>query len=247
MQLKYLTLAGLAPGPACSLSKRTIECSFTTDASKGDTCESLAGVWGLSVQGLQQLNPGITCPGLDTTKTYCVIGTVNEDGPSVMPTTTMFTTTTSKSPAPTTTTTTASVSTNSPAMPGIVENCDGFYKVSSGDHCDTIAEAYGITTAQLLSWNNEINDSCSNLWLDYYICIHVPGTTTTIPATPKPTEDPGSGPTPQMPGIVDSCDEYYKISSGDNCDTISKSYDISTAQFKSWNAEVNDSTSPSLF
>lgn len=74
MQLKYLTVAGLAPGLVCALSKRTIECSFTTAASKGDTC-------------------------------------------------------------------------------------DGFYKVSSGDHCDTIAETYGITTAQLLSWNSEINDS----------------------------------------------------------------------------------------
>jgi LysM repeat protein len=44
-------------------------------------------------------------------------------------------------------------------MPGIAENRDGFYKISSGDQCDTIAKAYGISTAQLLSWNNEIDDS----------------------------------------------------------------------------------------
>jgi LysM repeat protein len=44
-------------------------------------------------------------------------------------------------------------------MPGIVDNCDGFYKVSSGDQCDTIAKANGISTAQLKSWNSEINDS----------------------------------------------------------------------------------------
>ncbi|GLA81310.1 hypothetical protein AtubIFM56815_004954 [Aspergillus tubingensis] len=68
MQLKYLTIAGLAPGVACALSKRTTECSFTTDASKGDTCDSLADAWGLSVEGLQHLNPGITCPDPDTTK-----------------------------------------------------------------------------------------------------------------------------------------------------------------------------------
>lgn len=88
---------------------------------------------------------------------------------------------------------------------------------------------------------------CSNLWLDYYICIHVPGSTTTTPETPEPTEDPGSSPTPQMPGIVDNCDEYYKVASGDNCETISKSYGISTAQFKSWNTKVNDGTHASLF
>ncbi|PYH37474.1 uncharacterized protein BO87DRAFT_404513 [Aspergillus neoniger CBS 115656] len=246
MQLKYLTVAGLAPGLVCALSKRTIECSFTTAASKGDTCDSFADVWGLSIEGLQQLNPSITCPDLDTTKLYCVIGTVSDDTSSTMSTTTMSSSTTSKSlvTTPSTiTTTTAAVPTNSPAMPGIVDNCDGFYKVSSGDHCDTIAETYGITTAQLLSWNSEINDSCSNLWLDYYICIHVPGSTTTTPETPEPTEDPGSSPTPQMPGIVDNCDEYYKVASGDNCETISKSYGISTAQFKSWNIKVNDDCS----
>lgn len=74
----------------------------------------------------------------------------------------MPSTTTSKSSVPTPSTiktTTADVPTNSPTMPGIVDNCDGFYKVSSGDHCDTIAETYGITTAQLVSWNSEINDS----------------------------------------------------------------------------------------
>lgn len=162
MQLKYLTVAGLAPGLVCALSKRTIECSFTTAASKGDTCDSFADVWGLSIEGLQQLNPSITCPDLDTTKLYCVIGTVSDDTSSAMSTTTMSSSTTSKSlvTTPSTiTTTTAAVPTNSPAMPGIVDNCDGFYKVSSGDHCDTIAETYGITTAQLLSWNSEINDS----------------------------------------------------------------------------------------
>ncbi|PWY82543.1 LysM domain-containing protein [Aspergillus eucalypticola CBS 122712] len=230
MQLKYLTIAGLAPGLSCALSKRTIECSFTTDVSKGDTCDSFA-------DGLQQLNPGITCPDLDTTKSYCVNGTVSDDAPSTMSTTTMSATTTAKSsvPTPTTiTTTTAAVPTNSPAMPGIVDNCDEFYKVSFGDHCDTIAET---------CWNSEINDSCSNLWLDYYICLHGPGSTATTPETPEPTEDPGSSPTPQMPGIVEHCDEYYKVASGDKCEAISKSYDISTAQFKSWNTKVNDDCS----
>lgn len=168
MPLKYLIVAGLVPGLACALSKPTIECSFTTAASPGDTCGSLADAWGLSVESLQQLNPGITCPGLDTSKSYCVIGTVNDDVPSTTLTTTMSMTTTPKASGPTTTTSTVSAPTNSPTMPGIVRNCDGFHKVSSGDHCDTIAQAYGISTAQLLSWNSEIDDSekhLSNLFL----------------------------------------------------------------------------------
>jgi hypothetical protein len=35
---------------------------------------------------------------------------------------------------------------------------------------------------------------CTNLWLDYYVCVHVPGATTTT-QPPKPTEP--SGRTPQ--------------------------------------------------
>ncbi|KAF7133667.1 hypothetical protein CNMCM5793_004965 [Aspergillus hiratsukae] len=143
----------------------------------------------------------MTCMGLDTSKLYCVIGTVTDDGPGTMLTTTTSTTTR-------TTTTTSSAPTNSPTMPGIADNFDGFYKISSGDQCDMIANAHGISTAQLKSWN-----SCSNLWLDYYICVHVPGATTTAPGAPEPTEDPGSGPSPQLPGIVGNCDEFYDFES----------------------------------
>ncbi|KAB8067108.1 hypothetical protein BDV29DRAFT_186741 [Aspergillus leporis] len=238
MQLTHLAAAGFIPGLACALSRRAVECSFTTSAAKGDTCQSFASNWGLSVDGLQQLNPGITCPGLDTSKLYCVIGTVTDDGPGTTLTTTTSTTTTTR-----TTTTTSSAPTKSPIMPGIADNCDGFYKISSGDQCDTIAKAHGISTAQLRSWNSEINNSCSNLWLDYYICVHVPGATTTAPGTPEPTADPGSGPSPQLPGIINNCDGFFKVSSGDTCDSITKAHGISTTQFKSWNTGINDNCS----
>lgn len=42
-------------------------------------------------------------------------------------------------------------------MPGLAANCDGFYKVASGDSCDTIASKNSITTTQFKSWNTEIN------------------------------------------------------------------------------------------
>ncbi|KAI9368307.1 hypothetical protein BJX61DRAFT_546657 [Aspergillus egyptiacus] len=98
-------------------------------------------------------------------------------------------------------------------MPGIAENCDAFYLISSGDQCDSIASRHSIIIDQLKSWNGEINDNCSNLWLGYYICVHVPGATTTSQA-PEPTPDP-SEPTPQMPGVAENCDEFYQVSSGD--------------------------------
>ncbi|KAJ5097814.1 hypothetical protein N7532_004815 [Penicillium argentinense] len=178
-----LLLAGVVPAIASAraLSRRAVDCSFTTNPSTGDTCESFARSWCLTVDNLKALNPGLACPNIGTTKWYCVIEPTNE-----------------------------------PAMPGIVDNCDGFYKVSSGDQCDTIAADHGISKAQFLEWNTELNErkpisssrpkippplasqrsnipllqhiECSNFWLDYYVCVHVPGATT--------------GPQPQMPGII---------------------------------------------
>ncbi|KAJ5987857.1 hypothetical protein N7481_003067 [Penicillium waksmanii] len=103
--------------------------------------------WGLLVDNLKQLNPGISCPDLDASRSYCVIGTATEEPSSTTSTsTTTKTTIISKS-----TTTTVTAPSNSPTMPGVASNCDGFYQVSSGDQCDTIAAKYGISEAQFKS------------------------------------------------------------------------------------------------
>ncbi|KAH1350123.1 hypothetical protein KXX63_004129 [Aspergillus fumigatus] len=60
-----------------------------------------------------------------------------------------------------------------PQMPGIVSNYAKFYQVKSGDSCWSIENAAGITLAQFRSWNTQIDESCTNLWVDYYVCIGV--------------------------------------------------------------------------
>ena len=188
MQLTPLQVlaAGLLPGmvSAQALSPRAVDCMFETNADAGMTCESFAASWGQSVDELQRLNPGITCPNLDASKAYCVIGTVTVDpipsssssSSSTSSTTTTSTSTTLKTTTTTTvSTTTTKVSTtsskssttaapapsNSPAMPGLAANCDKFYKIASGDTCDTIASKNGITTSQFKTWNTEINAGMS--------------------------------------------------------------------------------------
>lgn len=148
MQLTHMITAGLVPG----LVSAAVECDFATSADSGATCESFAGSWGLSVTDLQNLNPGISCPSLDTSKSYCVIGTVTDAPPATTAPTTTFKTTT-KAPSPT------AEPSNSPQMPGVAGNCDRFYKVSSGDSCDAIAQKNGISSAQFKSWNSKIDDS----------------------------------------------------------------------------------------
>ncbi|KAH1561607.1 hypothetical protein KXX28_005546 [Aspergillus fumigatus] len=58
-------------------------------------------------------------------------------------------------------------------LPGIVSNYAKFYQVKSGDSCWSIENAAGITLAQFRSWNTQIDESCTNLWVDYYVCIGV--------------------------------------------------------------------------
>ncbi|KAJ5369412.1 hypothetical protein N7509_014024 [Penicillium cosmopolitanum] len=217
MRLTATLAAGAIPATTAALTPRAVDCDFSTTADAGDTCSSFASNWGLSVDNLKQLNPGISCPDLDASKSYCVIGTVTEERSSTTSTsTTTKPTTTSKS-----TTTTVTAPSNSPTMPGVASNCDGFYQVSSGDQCDTIAAKYGISEAQFKSWNSQVDTRCSNLWLDYY------------PA----------GPTPQMPGIVSNCKKYHLIADGDSCYSINTAAKITLAQPRTWNTQVDASCS----
>jgi hypothetical protein len=57
----------------------SVSCDFQTAPDDGDTCDVFASNWGLSVQQLIDLNPTITCPNLDTTTTWCVVGKVTQD------------------------------------------------------------------------------------------------------------------------------------------------------------------------
>ncbi|OBT40352.1 hypothetical protein VE00_08469 [Pseudogymnoascus sp. WSF 3629] len=246
MQFHYLIAVCLLPellAAAAVPMRRDVSCSFSVAASVGDTCETFSGSWGLSVDQFQKLNPDTQCPALDDSKNYCVIGTVTSPTGSA-PTSTAKPTTTTAAPTSTTqvpsTTTSVAPTGPSPTMPGIVAECDQFYKIASGDQCDTIEVKFGINDSDFKKWNSETNAECSNLWLDYYVCVHVPGATTTSPGTPTPTN---SGPTPQMPGIVAECDQFYKIASGDQCGTIESKFGISDSDFKKWNSETNDQCS----
>lgn len=171
MHTSYILVgaAGLVPALIAAqhseMLKRGVDCAFATAPDRGATCESFASAWGLSVEDLQKLNPGISCPNIVVGQDYCVIGEVTADPtttskPTTPSTTSKVSTTTSTPPKTTTSPTTgAPAPSNSPAMPGLAENCDKFYKVASGDTCDAIAKKNSITVAQFRSWNSLIDAS----------------------------------------------------------------------------------------
>ncbi|CAI7592359.1 unnamed protein product [Penicillium pancosmium] len=224
-----------------NFSRRGIDCSFSTVPSTGDTCETFADSWGIAVDDLKSLNPDLDCSKFDDGTEYCVSGEANDNEPtettttSTDPETTTGVTTSSSTKTTEAPSTTSSASDHEPTQPGLSENCDKFHKVVDGDSCDAIEASAGITHSQFSEWNPYINDKCSNIWLDYYVCIHVPGATTTS-AAPSPTDD---GKPPTQSGIAANCDKFHKVSSGDQCDSIETEFKITHDQFIKWNPSIS--------
>ncbi|RYP03040.1 hypothetical protein DL765_010618 [Monosporascus sp. GIB2] len=199
--------------------------------------------WGITMEDFVRWNSslGVGCRAYAVGKSYCV-----EAYGEPKPTTSLPPpSTTTKNPTELPTTTTAPKHTNgietpTPIHPGMVDNCDAFYLVKSGDGCSTIAEKHGITLKELVTWNPEIGDTCSGLWKDVNVCVSVIGHTTV------PTE-PDNGieiPKPTQPGMVKNCDTFYKVKSGDSCGNIAKNSGINLDEFVEWNTGVrgNDCT-----
>ena len=73
-------------------------------------------------------------------------------------------------------------------------SCTKYYSVISGDICWNIINKYGITLAQLTSFNPGLN--CNNLQVGQNLCVTQGSTPTPIPPTPTPKPTPTPSPTP---------------------------------------------------
>lgn len=198
----------------------------------GDNCGAIASSSGISLAQFHTWNPrvGTDCLGLWADVHVCtgIIGFT----PGTLTTTTR--------PA-TTTTAGNGIATPQPIQPGMVGNCNRFYLVKPGDGCAAIAASNGISTTQFYGWNPEVGTSCAGLWANVNVCVGVVGSTPTTRAPPVTTTAAGNGittPTPVQPNMVRNCNRFYKVRSGDICDTIASRNGISLAQLYSWNPDV---------
>ncbi|OAQ60452.1 LysM domain-containing protein [Pochonia chlamydosporia 170] len=226
-------------------SRRSVICSFSTAASNGNTCQSFAGAWGLTLDQFVSLNPGLSCPNLVAGHSYCVVGTVS---------TVTTTSTTSSSTPPVTTSTTLSdstktastttaakpgngITTPTPIQPDMVSNCDAFYFVKKGDTCTKIASQYKLSLSDFQTWNPKVGSDCTGLWANTYACVSVIG------YSPPPTSTLSSGngiqtPTPTQPGIVNNCAKFQFIQNGDTCANVASKNGISLERFLQWNPQA---------
>lgn len=190
----------------------------------GDSCDAIARSHGITFANFFAWNPEVKsdCGGLWANVNVCV-GVIG------------FTPSITTAPA-TTTTAGNGIATPTPIQPGMVSNCDAFHKVVSGDQCDALAARYGVTRAQLTTWNPEIGSGCNSMWLDYYICVSIIG------VNPAPsTTTTGNGiatPTPIQPGMVGNCDAFHKVASGDECGVLASRYGVTVAQLTAWNPQI---------
>ncbi|CAG8250537.1 unnamed protein product [Penicillium salamii] len=130
--------------------------------------------------------------------------------------------------------------------------CSGtnWHFVVKGDSCAAIASKFDITKEEFYQMNPATGSTCSNLWLSNYVCVGVSGSsssssvTTTGPiatksATTKPTSTMGATKTAQpLPGTIDTCKSWHLAASGDSCWTIEQKYNVTAADFNSWNPKV---------
>lgn len=131
-------------------------CNKFDFVNSGDSCSALASRNGISVANLILWNnAGTDCTSL-WALVYICVGVIGGT-----PTTTSKTTTT---------TTGNGISTPTPTQPGMTPNCDRFHFVVTGDTCDSIAKAAGITTAQFVAWNTGVGSSCTGMWANAYVC-----------------------------------------------------------------------------
>jgi LysM repeat protein len=124
----------------------------------------------------------------------------------------------------------------SPLQPGVVSNCDEYYLVKSGDICINVASSNGITLDEFLAWNPEAGATCTNLLADAYACVSVTG------HTPTPTKPDNGIETPQpiQAGMVDNCNKFHLVASGQTCDAIEKEYDVELDDLVKWNPAIKD-------
>ncbi|KAM0254536.1 hypothetical protein ACHAQJ_006696 [Trichoderma viride] len=205
-------------------------CSWWWDNDGSLACKDMPGEWGITLADFLRWNPSITsdCGNYVTGKSYCVEGSAPGNTPSA-------TTDTSKP-----TSTGNGIATPTPTQPDMVDNCNKFYLVNTGDSCDSIASKNGVVSGDLVKWNPSVGSTCTGLWANAYLCVGIIGGSSTTTTKPSSTTT-GNGistPTPTQPNMVNNCNKFYLVKTGDSCPTIASKNSITEAQFLLWNPSV---------
>lgn len=73
-----------------------------------------------------------------------------------------------------------------PTQSGTISECGNYYLVVAGDNCATVDLRFGLNYSQLQKYNTYLDATCSNLWLNYDVCV--------APVTPESVSTDGTCP-----------------------------------------------------
>jgi LysM repeat protein len=230
------------PDGAVVAGGTTLNCGKWHVVGGEDSCPSICLEEGITAALFRMVNPSLDPEACTET---LQVGTALCVGPtyrwnsteSTEPSTTITLDPTATETSSSTSSTAPAITTPTPIQPGMVDNCNAFYFVTSGQGCAEAASINGISLADFYTWNPAVGSTCGGLWAEVYVCVGVTGTT---PTTPTPTS-PGNGistPTPTLPGMVDNCNVFHMVVSGDGCWDLANSAGISLADFYAWNPQA---------
>ncbi|KAH7148159.1 hypothetical protein DER46DRAFT_564771 [Fusarium sp. MPI-SDFR-AT-0072] len=211
-----------------------------------NTCENIMAQYFLNIDQFFSMNPtiGKDCTGLAMGTWYCVSIWPDGDAPGDQDSVSATITTAKSGTTGASATNTAS-STPSPIQTGMVSNCNSFYKVQAGDGCWAISSAKKINLGDFYKWNPAVKTDCSALQPDYWVCIGVKASQTSISSRTTKTSTSGgiTTPTPTQAGMVMGCKSFYKVKKGDGCWAIADANKIKLDDFYKWNPAVKNDCS----
>ncbi|KAF3222871.1 hypothetical protein TWF106_005301 [Orbilia oligospora] len=158
----------------------------------------------------------------------------------------------SSTTAPPSTTTASPFGTTFPeppaqTQPGVAPDCTLWHLVKDNDNCEILAAGAGngVTYQNIITWNPAVGQSCTNLWLNYYACIGVPGSTsttssTTTTSTPSTTSSTGL-PSPTQEGFPADCDSWHIAKTGEYCSIFATNHGITLEELLALNPALEES------
>ncbi|KAM7202942.1 peptidoglycan-binding lysin subgroup, partial [Naviculisporaceae sp. PSN 640] len=96
---------------------------------------------------------------------------------------------------------------------------------------------YSISTAQLIQWNPAAKSDCTGLWTNTASTLALK-TIISCEVTLPPRLPRTGSPTPTQPGMVNNCERFVLVKSGDTCEKIDKAANITLDNFIKWNTGV---------
>ena len=209
--------APMPPKPPVTMPTLPVTCpngAFSYTVQSGDTLWKLSQTYGVTVQSILNLNPGVEPRNLQIGSTICIPSTVAPPPPKPVPVPPMPPVTV---PIPT-----------APSLPVTCPKGAFSYTIQSGDTFWKLSQNYGVSLQSIL----DLNPGMDPMHLQIGSTLCIPSTVAPPPPKPVPVppKPPVTAPIPTAPSLPVTCPKgafSYTVQSGDTFWKLSQNYGVS--------------------